>query len=271
MPTSADLFAPDNLIAWCIVPYDSVQRAPHARITMLKRLGFAQYAYDWREQHLDSLAEEIHASLEEGVHMAAVWMWFDKDHDAPGKLSANNQRMLNILKASGLRTQLWLGFNSNYLDGQDDAAKVQQAADAVRYLRQETADFITGIGLYNHGDWFGEPEHQIQIIKALADPAVGIVYNWHHAHPHLDRFAALFDVLRPYLWAVNLNGMRSAGPKILSIGSGDDDLTLLRTLVDSGFQGNVGVLGHIEEEDAEVVLSRNLNGLRQLAHELRKV
>lgn len=270
MPTSVDLFAPANLMAWCIVPYDSVQRTPPARIAMLKRLGFTQYAYDWREQHLDALAEEIQVAMDAGVHMAAVWMWFDKDHDAPGKLSANNQRMLNILKASGLRTQLWLGFNSNYLDGQDHAAKVQQAVDAVGYLRQETADFITGVGLYNHGDWFGEPEHQIDIIQALADPKVGIVYNWHHGHPHLDRFAELHKVLQPYLWAVNLNGMRRAGPKILSIGSGDDDLTLLRTLVDSGFHGHVGVLGHIEEEDAEVVLTRNLQGLRQLVQALPK-
>lgn len=259
------LFSTGNLLAWCIVPYDARQRTPQARLEMLKHLGFTQYGYDWRAHHLDTLAEEIRLAQGYDIHIAAVWMWFDKDHDTVGKLSANNQKLLDILQRSGLKTRIWLGFNSNCLDGQDDVTKVQQAANLVRYLRQITASFVTGVGLYNHGDWIGEPENQLKIIDALADPAVGIVYNWHHAHEHLNRFPALLAAMLPHLWTVNLNGMTAGGPKILPLGSGEEDLTLLRGLVESGFQGSVGVLCHVEDEDAETVLQRNLLGLRRLA------
>ena len=43
-PRGQTLFAPSNLLAWCIVPYDQKQRTPAERIAMLQRLGFTQYA-----------------------------------------------------------------------------------------------------------------------------------------------------------------------------------------------------------------------------------
>ena len=42
------LFYKDNLVAWCVVPFDSVRRTPEERVEMLKELGFRQFAYDWR-------------------------------------------------------------------------------------------------------------------------------------------------------------------------------------------------------------------------------
>ncbi len=44
------------------------------------------------------------------------------------------------------------------------------------------------MGLYNHGGWFGEPENQIAIIEHLKMSNVGIVYNLHHGHDHVERF-----------------------------------------------------------------------------------
>src|SRR5262245_59245051 len=35
-----DLFARENLVAWCIVPFDSKKRGPEERAAMLKKLGF---------------------------------------------------------------------------------------------------------------------------------------------------------------------------------------------------------------------------------------
>jgi hypothetical protein len=53
-----NLFTKENLVAWCIVPFDNQNRAPAQRVEMLKRLGFTQYAYDWRHQHISSFAED---------------------------------------------------------------------------------------------------------------------------------------------------------------------------------------------------------------------
>ena len=36
--------AMDDLVAWCIVPFDSRKRTPEERIAMLERLGFKRYA-----------------------------------------------------------------------------------------------------------------------------------------------------------------------------------------------------------------------------------
>src|SRR4051812_40766284 len=47
-PKRDGLFGRDNLIAWCIVPFDSKNRAPEERAAMLERLGFKHFAYDWR-------------------------------------------------------------------------------------------------------------------------------------------------------------------------------------------------------------------------------
>src|SRR5262249_27191377 len=100
---------------------------------------------------------------------------------------------------------------------------------------------------------------------------VGIVYNLHHGHDHLDRFAELMRKMRPYLLALNLNGMVRDGDKtgklILPLGQGDLDLRLLEIIRDSGWHGPVGLLNHADE-DAELRLQDNLEGLEWLERQL---
>jgi sugar phosphate isomerase/epimerase len=235
---------------------------------MLKRLNFSQYAYDWRHQHLSTFAEEIKLAKESKVHIAAVWMWIDKTADSPGKLSEDNERLLSIMKETGLQTQLWVGFNNNFYDYDNDATKIARGVEMLKFLREYTRSQASSIGLYNHGDWFGEPENQIKILNELNDPGVGLIYNFHHAHKQIDSFPALLKKMSPWLWTVNLNGMKKGGPQILPIGSGDEEKEMLKELMKSGFHGSIGILGHIEDEDVEQVLQRNLNGLRKLEKEL---
>ena len=56
---SAELFEKDNLIAWCIVPFDAAERGPEARAKMLGDLGISQLAYDYRDEHIPSFKREI--------------------------------------------------------------------------------------------------------------------------------------------------------------------------------------------------------------------
>jgi hypothetical protein len=70
--------------------------------------------------------------------------------------------------------------------------------------------------------------------------------------------------MMPYLWAVNLNGMKEEGPKILPIGKGNLEGEMIRLLEEKGYRGPYGVLGHVEEADVKVILERNLEGLRYL-------
>lgn len=49
--TNSSLLDRNNLFAWCIIPYDSMNRTTEERITMLQDLGINDYAYDWRPEY----------------------------------------------------------------------------------------------------------------------------------------------------------------------------------------------------------------------------
>ena len=50
--TPPDVFARENLVAWCIVPFDAKKRGPEERSEMLERLGIKRLAYDYRAEHI---------------------------------------------------------------------------------------------------------------------------------------------------------------------------------------------------------------------------
>jgi sugar phosphate isomerase/epimerase len=253
----------ENYFAWCIVPFDSQNRTPEQRIEMLKRLGFVSYAYDWREKHLPEMANEIKLASENGIKMNAVWMWIDKS-DSIGQLSPNNQKVLQALEETGLKTQIWMSFPEDYFDCLSDSARFDKAAFMVSYLSDEAEKLGCKIGLYNHGGWFGNPDNLVKIIEALPGKEIGIIFNFHHAHDLLNDFPGLVKNMKPYLWAVNLNGMNPGGPKILPIGSGEKEVEMMAVLKENGFTGPFGILGHIEDADVEKVLQGNLEGLKML-------
>jgi hypothetical protein len=103
---------------------------------------------------------------------------------------------------------------------------------------------------------------------------VGIVYNQHHGHDHVDRFRQLLRLMKPHLLCLNLNGMVRGGDrlgkKIVVLGQGELDLNLLRLIQESGWRGPVGILNHTDE-DAEVRLRENLEGLERLVRQLKVV
>ena len=72
----------------------------------------------------------------------------------------------------------------------------------------------------------------------------------------------------PRLYCVNLNGMNKEGPKILPLGEGKEDAKILRMIKESGYNGPIGIIGHISDEDVELVLKRNLAGLKNLLMEI---
>ncbi len=266
---SADrLFARDNLIAWCIVPFDSKKRGPEERATMLEHLGFKHFAYDWRAEHIPTFDAEIDALKRHHVALDAFW--------AAGELNRETRIILDALKRHGVKAELWvlLDFGADRVSGAEQERRVEAATAKLRPLGEEAAKIGCSLALYNHGGWFGEPENQIAIIerlKAQGVTNVGMVYNLHHGHDHLDRFAGLLTKMKPHLKALNLNGMDRGGDrvgrKILPLGQGALDLDLLRIIKDSGYRGPIGILGHTDD-DAEQRLQDNLDGLDWLLPQL---
>lgn len=257
----ADLFDRENLVAWCIVPFDAAQRGPEERAAMLDRLELRRLAYDWRAEHLPTFEEELKTLDRHGIELTALWF--------PTTLDDTARFFLDTLAEHQLTPQLWVtGGGEPTTSPEDQAARVAAEADRIRPIAEAAANIGCTVALYNHGGWFGEPENQIAIIEALDLPNVGIVYNLHHGHPHLDRFPALLETMKPYLLALNLNGMdrdgEAKGRKILVIGEGEEDARLLQVIRSSGWHGPIGILDHVPEADAEQQLRANLDGLDRL-------
>jgi putative heme-binding domain-containing protein len=257
------LFARENLVAWCIVPFDRQKRSPEERAEMLERLGFKRFAYDWRAEHLPTFDREIEALKKHNVALDAVWF--------PAALNEDARTILDALRRYKIHTQLWVTMGDPAPQG-DQEAKVTAGAAAIEPIALEAETVGCKVALYNHGGWFGEPENQLAIIDRLGMPNVGIVYNLHHGHQHLDRFVTLLQKMLPKLLALNLNGMEREGDrigkKILPLGQGEVDLALLRTVCESGYRGPIGVLGHTMD-DAEERLRDNLDGLDWIVPQLQ--
>jgi sugar phosphate isomerase/epimerase len=262
-PTTADLFARENLIAWCIVPFDAKHRGPAERASMLKQLGFNKFAYDWRAEHVATFDDEIEALRREGIELVAWWF--------PPVLDANAQAILAALRRHDLKVQLWVAIDGDPVPAADQQAKVAAAVKTLRPIAELAAKQGCSVGLYNHDGWFGEPENLLAIVESLDLPNVGVVYNLHHGHDHLDRFESALKQLQPHLYAINLNGMdrngERLGRKILPLGQGELDLELLRMIEASGYRGPLGILGHTQD-DAEARLRDNLDGLDWLVEQL---
>jgi sugar phosphate isomerase/epimerase len=257
----AKLFDRSNLVAWCIVPFDAKKRGPEERVAMLKQLGFTKYAYDWRAEHLPAFDREVGLLQSHGVELTAVWF--------PANLGPDARTLLGVIAKHKVRPQLWVTMGDT--GGKDQAEKVANAAKVIAPIADEAATHGCKVALYNHGGWFGEPRNLVAVVEHLKRPNVGIVYNLHHGHDHLPRFAESLAAMRPHLLAVNLNGMEpdgeKLGKKILPLGAGSLDLKLLRDIAASGYYGPVGILGHTQD-DAEARLRDNLDGLAWLRPQL---
>jgi sugar phosphate isomerase/epimerase len=258
---AAKLFARENLVAWCIVPFDAKKRTPAERVEMLKKLGFTKYAYDWRAEHLPTFDDEVALLKKAGIELTAVWF--------PANLGPEAKKLLEVIKKHEVETQLWVTMGEP--GGATQAEKVDAAAKVLRPVAEEAAKLGCSVALYNHGGWFGDPVNQIAIIDSLKLKNVGIVYNQHHGHDHLDRFPELLKKMTPHLLVLNLNGMakdgEKLGKKILPLGAGELDLKLLKVITESGYKGPVGILGHTQD-DAEERLRDNLDGLDWLLPQL---
>ncbi len=242
-------FRRENLVAWCIVPFDAAQRGPEARAAMLAELGLKRSAYDWRKQHVPEFEAEILAYREKGIDFFAFW--------------SEHESAFALFERYELRPQIWRTLWTPKVEG--EAAKVEAAARGFEALAKRTAEMRCKLGLYNHGGWGGEPANLVAVcerLHAMGYEHAGIVYNFHHAHGHLENWAAEFERMKPYLLCLNLNGMNDdAQPKILPIGEGKHEAAMIRAVIASGYDGPVGILDHRSEVDAEVALRANLAGL----------
>ena len=260
---AADIFDRTNLVAWCIVPFDTRKRGPEERAQMLDRLGIQRLAYDWRSEHVPTFDAEVEALKKHHIELTAWWF--------PAVLNDESKAILSCLERHHLSPQIWV---SMFPGPESDPAKLEVAMREALKVLGPICDAARRIGstvaLYNHNGWFGEPVNLVALVerlRAAGHANVGIVYNFHHAHDHIADFPEMLRRMQPYLLALNLNGMVPNGDKlgkmILPLGTGDSELPMIRAVRASGWKGPIGILGHTQE-DAEEKLGKELAGLAKL-------
>jgi hypothetical protein len=170
-----DNFKTENLVAWCIVPFDAKKRSPAERSEMLVRLGLKHCAYDWRQEHVATFEEEIAQYKEHGIEYFAFW--------------GGHAEAYKLFRKYDLHPQIWRTLASPKSGTQEE--KIAAATKSTVTLAEETKAQGLKLGLYNHGGWGGEPGNMVAVCKALHAMGynqVGIVYNFHHAHHDLENF-----------------------------------------------------------------------------------
>src|SRR4051812_32674932 len=167
-----DIFDRDNLVAWCIVPFDAQKRTPRQRADMLEKLGIHRFAYDWRAEHLPTFETELNELKRHNIELTPLWF--------PAELNADARLLLDGIKKHDLHPQLWVMMQ---VTPQPDQTKtIASTAATIRPIAVEAEKLKCQVALYNHGGWFGEPENQIAIIETLKRDGltnVGMVYNLH--------------------------------------------------------------------------------------------
>jgi hypothetical protein len=252
------VFAKDNLVAWCIVPFDAKKRGPAERAEMAKRIGFTKIAYDWRGEHVPTFEQEILEYKKRDIEFFAFWSWHDSFE--------------LLIKKHGIKPQIWKTLGSP--KGETQEAKVDAAAGSMLPLLKKCEPHGLKLGLYNHGGWGGEPANLVAVCQELhrqGHANVGIVYNFHHGHEHVEDFEESLQIMKPYLLCLNLNGMSGKNQqfqKILPIGRGANETQMLKEILKVGYEGPIGILGHVASRDVEIVLKENLKGLRELKGKL---
>ena len=259
-----NLFRKDNLIPWSIVGFDVKERTPKQRLEMLERLGYKQYAYGYRPKHIPTMKQEWKLAKEKGMEVKAVWLYINLNKDKVDSLKPESEVVFKNLKESGLKTQIWVGFQPTYFDNLTDKESLKQSIAMISYLSEKAKKLGCKIALYNHGGWYGKPENQLKIIKALPKQDLGVVFNFHHAHDSLDTYSENIKTLFPYLWSVSLNGMKPEGPKIITIGEGSLEKSMIQELINLKYKGPFNILGHVKGGDPELILEDNFKGLQTL-------
>lgn len=264
-PTQSFTIDPTEVSPWCILEFDSLDRTPTQRITMLKELGIKKYGYNWRERHLPEMQEEFRLAKINNIEITSTLIYLNPSRDSLGKLSPRVQYLLKNLKAVDYKPTIWVTFSNNFFKKLSQKESIEFATEMIKFVKTQTDEVGCPLALYNHKGWFGNPHHQVEILEKINDPSIKMVFNFHHGHDYIDEFPKIVKMIKPYLHQVNLNGMKKGEDTLIkTIGKGDHELAMIQTLVDEGFNGPWGILGHIKEDDVQKVLERNISGLNAI-------
>lgn len=265
-PTAFELFGPQNLHPWCVVPFDAKKRGPEERAVMLEKLGFKRFVYDWRSKDIPTFDAEIEAMKKHAIEITGWW----SPTNARDKVLLTT---LEVFKRQNIHPQLWvMGAGSPTNGPEEQQQRIESEASRIREIVEVAKPYGCAVHLYNHHGWFGQPDNEVAVIehlKKLGIRGVGMVYNFSHAQNDLADFPAIWKRIQPSVVAVNITGTGKNGTRLIPPSQGDRELDMMRTILESGWRGPVGLIAE-QGGDAEVTLRHGLEGTAWLVKELTK-
>lgn len=269
MPTSP--FAKHNLHVWAYEEYDAVERTPDQRAQLLNDLGIHRAGYICRNAKRTAEFEAyLNAYRKHGIELVGVWT---PVHTSNPLSEPQIKGFLEVVDRYQLQIQWWLTLEHKF-EQDPEPSRIPNAVTWLNPLVTEANKRGCRLVIYGHGPnkWFTQSENQLEILAQITETrpnaAIGIIYNFHQSHAQMGRLQQVLPRLKPHLAALNLNGMHSNGPKIAALGSGDREREMIRLIHRSGWQGPVGIIGHVRTEDSRKTLQRNLKGLHSVLLEI---
>ena len=131
------LYAKDNLIAWCIVPFDNKNRTPEQRAQMLNELGINKLAYDWREKHVPTFDDELKALKKHNIALQSFWYYSGPEPERDKNFST----IIDLLKRHEVKTQIWTMITGiEGLDSMTQQQKIEAVAKPVKFIAEKAAE-----------------------------------------------------------------------------------------------------------------------------------
>jgi len=254
------LFSSSNLHAWAFMTFDD--QTIEERVQMIKRLGFKRVGFEGHARLMDKFEPYLLAYQKEDIEIISSYLQIESLE--PMK-EEHIKLFFEVVKKHGVTPELWVAINKKMIEQYPIEERHEVAKKIIRELAVQAKRHGCRIALYNHGGWIGDPENQLALIEALSMekklPPVGMVFNFHHAHPYFDRFERVFPKMVPHLYALNLNGMKRGGPKIITLGKGKEEKRMLDVVYASGYRGPIGLIDHNKKVRSEISLRASLKGL----------
>jgi hypothetical protein len=175
-PERANLWSHENLFAWCVVPFDDNKRGPEERAQMLEKLGFKQFAYDWRDKDIPTFDVEIDALKRHGINLLAWWFPFDAE-DPLAKTT------LETFNRHNVHPQLWVIQSvAGMPKTPEDWAKFLPKGFPVPKTTQEfenlsdndKAEFQKAVAKLNSEDFPKTPKEQAQRVEREAQRIIAL-------------------------------------------------------------------------------------------------
>ncbi len=270
------LYATDNLTAWLVMFTDSVKRTPDERAEMVAQFGFKKAGFEAFKKYVPILEQQMDAYAKRNIKVTSVYVVVETE--TPSE-EAHVKQILDVLQRRGETPQIWAMFGRGSFQSTTDEERNKKLIAAFSDLAKCVDKAGCELALYNYGSWFGTLDVQLAVIEGVRQNTgikIGTVLNFHRGHQHMKDFPLVLEQMMPHLYAVNLNGMNwkdadydGGGARILPLGSGDYELTMMRQLAESGYRGPIGIIDHRSGVDAEVALKENLDGLVKLREKLK--